>query len=128
MIAETRDVFRPVGLFELQRIQAAEYRAFPPRLETQPIFYPVLNLEYAIQIARDWNTKDMKSGYMGAATRFAVSADYLDRFDVQTVGAAIHQELWIPSEELEEFNRHIQGLIRIEAVFYGEKFSGEHEW
>src|SRR5687767_14705402 len=128
MSAATRDLFRPVGLFELQLIQAADYRAFPPRLEMQPIFYPVLNLEYAIQIARDWNTKDVQSGYMGVATRFSVDAAYLDRFEVQTVGAVKHQELWIPAEDLETFNQHIQGQIQIEAAFYGEKFSGEREW
>ena len=128
MSVATRDLFRPVGLFELRLIQAADYRAFPPRLEMQPIFYPVLNLEYAIQIARDWNTKDVQSGYMGVATRFSVDAAYLDRFEVQTVGAIQHQELWIPSEELETFNQHIQGKIQIEAAFYGEKFSGEREW
>ena len=50
-------LFRPVGPIELDLIRANEYRAFPPRLPGQPIFYPVLNEEYATQIARDWNTK-----------------------------------------------------------------------
>jgi hypothetical protein len=40
-------------------------REFPPRLAHQPIFYPVANLEYARQIARDWNTADEKSGFSG---------------------------------------------------------------
>jgi hypothetical protein len=128
MLSPTRDLFRPVGLYELRLIQAADYRAFPPRLAMQPIFYPVLNLEYAIQIARDWNTKDIQSGYMGVATRFSVEAAYLDQFAIQTVGAIQHQELWIPADELEEFNRHIQGQIQIEAAFYGEKFEGVREW
>lgn len=44
-----RELFRPVGLYELRLIAAGGYRAFPPRLPTQPIFYPVLNLEYATQ-------------------------------------------------------------------------------
>lgn len=50
-------LYRPVGLEELRLVAAAAYRAFPPRLPEQPIFYPVLNVEYARQIARDWNTK-----------------------------------------------------------------------
>lgn len=124
----TRDLFRPVGLFELRLIQAADYSAFPPRLSMQPIFYPVLNLEYAVQIARDWNTKDPQSGYMGVAMCFTVDSAYLDRFEIQTVGAKQHQELWIPAEELKTFNQHIQGKIRIEAAFYGEKFTGVREW
>lgn len=60
-----RELFRPVGLYELRLIEASGYSAFPPRLEMQPIFYPVLNVDYVIQIARDWNTTDIQSGYMG---------------------------------------------------------------
>ncbi len=37
----------PVDLEELLLIGDAEMRAFPPRLPEQPIFYPVLNEEYA---------------------------------------------------------------------------------
>ena len=47
----TRTLYRPVGLRELQLILDAEARAFPPRLAAQPIFYPVLNREYAEEIA-----------------------------------------------------------------------------
>lgn len=124
----THELFRPVGLVELKLIQASGYRAFPPRLTFQPIFYPVMNLDYAIQIARDWNTKDVASGYMGAALQFSVDAEYLAQFDPVIVGGPQHQEFWIPAEELETFNQHIQGTIAIAAVFYGEKFSGEREW
>ncbi|AEB80270.1 Hypothetical protein Dalk_0002_AVC [Desulfatibacillum aliphaticivorans] len=55
-------LYRPVGEAELQLIAAAVFKAFPPRLPEQPIFYPVLNFEYAAQIARNWNTKDKNSG------------------------------------------------------------------
>jgi hypothetical protein len=48
-------LYRPVGLHELELIAASACRAFPPRLPHQPIFYPVLNLEYAEEIARGWN-------------------------------------------------------------------------
>ena len=57
-------------------------------LDFQPIFYPVLNEEYATKIARDWNTKDAASGYVGYVTKFAVNSEYLSRFQVQTVGSA----------------------------------------
>jgi hypothetical protein len=33
--------------------------------------------------------------------------------------------LWIPSEELEEFNQHIIGEIEIIQIFYGEKYDLE---
>ena len=83
-------LYRPVGQKELDLIQDLGYRAFPPRLEIQPIFYPVLNEEYATQIARDWNTKDgSRSGYV---TRFQVRMEFLERYAVQTVGGELHQE------------------------------------
>ena len=55
-------------------------------------------------------------------TKFEVESDYANKFEVQTVGSRIHQELWIPAEELTEFNRHIIGKITIEAAYYGDNF------
>jgi hypothetical protein len=124
----SRQLFRPVGLHELRLIRESGYTAFPPRLPEQPIFYPVLNQEYAEQIARDWNTQDERSGFMGAVMAFDVDAAYLAQFEAQTVGAAQHRELWIPAERLDEFNRHILGGIRVLSAFYGAGYSGEREW
>ena len=56
-MSETVILYRPVGTKELVLIEATDYKAFPPRLPEQPIFYPVANEEYATQIARDWNAK-----------------------------------------------------------------------
>jgi hypothetical protein len=98
----------------LDLIRESGWREFPPRLPEQPIFYPVLNEEYATQIARDWNTRDGGTGYV---LRFAMAADYLAQFPVQTAGACIHQEYWIPAEELAEFNRHIAGPIEVLREF-----------
>ncbi|MCL1475645.1 hypothetical protein [Argonema antarcticum] len=116
-------LYRPVGLKELELIAEADFKAFPPRLPEQPIFYPVLNFEYAEQIARDWNTKS--NSFAGFVTKFEVEDDYVRKFDVQTVGSRIHQELWVPAEELPEFNHHLIGKITIEAAYYGENFKGE---
>jgi hypothetical protein len=85
---ETQELYRPVGLFELRLIRAAQYRTFPPRLPQQPLFYPVLNYEYAEQIARDWNTRDERSGYVGAVTVFDVEAAYLAQFEEHVVGSS----------------------------------------
>jgi len=63
-------LYRPVGLIELQRIYESRMQAFPPRLPEQPIFYPVLNFTYAAQIARDWNTKS--HSFAGYVTEFTV--------------------------------------------------------
>lgn len=113
----TITLYRPVGQGELDLIVASGYSAFPPRLPEQPIFYPVLNREYAEQIARDWNTRDERSGFVGYVLEFDVDAEYLRRFEVKKVGAANHLEYWIPAEDLAEFNNHIQGAIRVLAKF-----------
>ncbi|MDZ8055302.1 MAG: ADP-ribosylglycohydrolase family protein [Aulosira sp. ZfuVER01] len=115
--AETITLFRPTGPKELALIKQSGYREFPPRLPEQPIFYPVLNEEYATQIARDWNAANADTGYIGYVTRFQVSADFLSRYSIKTVGASIHQEYWIPAQDLAEFNRNIVGLIEVVAEF-----------
>jgi len=117
LAVETITLYRPVGAKELKLIEALAWRAFPPRLPEQSIFYPVLNEEYATEIARDWNAKESGSGFV---TRFRVSADYVRRFDVQTVGGSVHKELWVPAEELAEFNRNIIGVIEVIAEFHAE--------
>ncbi len=120
--AGTTTLYRPVGAKELELIAESKYLAFPPRLYFQPIFYPVMKEEYATQIARDWNTKDEASGYVGYVTRFEVNSAYLSNFEVQVVGAAdVHQEYWIPAEQLDEFNKNIVGKIEVISTFVGEK-------
>ena len=110
-------LYRPVGQKELELIRESGWREFPPRLFWQPIFYPVLNEEYATQIARDWNTRDEASGYVGFVTRFQVRRAFLDRYEVHTVGSSEHQEYWIPAADLPEFNRNLVGPIEVIAEF-----------
>lgn len=119
-----RTLFRPVGLFEMKLIVDLEMRGFPPRLLGQPIFYPVQNKKYADQIANQWNTKDKHSGFVGFITEWDISEAYISRYDRQVVGAAIHEEIWIPAEELDDFNQEIKGPIRLIDAFYGEKYTG----
>jgi hypothetical protein len=115
-------LYRPIGLKELELIHASGMNKFPPRLEWQPIFYPVMNSEYAEQIALDWNTKDEFSGYAGFVTAFDLAEEYLKKYEVQNVGGFIHNELWVPSEDLEEFNQHIIGGICLIKKYMGDKF------
>src|SRR3954449_4808337 len=105
----TTTLWRPTGPKELELVRQLDWRGWPPRLPSQPIFYPVLNEEYAVQIARDWNTKDAASGYVGYVTRFRVSKTYLSRYQVRRVGNRIHEEYWIPAEDLPEFNANVVG-------------------
>lgn len=118
---DTTVLFRPVGQKELDLIVESGCTAFPPRLPYQPIFYPVLTEEYAVQIARDWNAKDKASDYVGYVTRFSVKTQFLDKYAVQTVGSSSHQEYWIPAEELPEFNSNIVGKIEAIACFRPEE-------
>lgn len=108
-------LYRPVGPKELALIKASGFREFPPRLPEQPIFYPVLNEEYAAQIARDWNVAASGSGYV---TRFAVRTDFLKKYPPQSAGGKLHKELWVPAEDLPEFNRNIVGPIEVIAEFH----------
>ncbi len=116
---DTVTLYRPVGPKELELIQGSGFSAFPPRLPEQPIFYPVLNQEYAEQIARDWNAKDARTEYRGFVTRFRVKATFLGRYSPKQVGAVIHQEYWIPAEDLPEFNANIVGPIEVVSEFTG---------
>jgi hypothetical protein len=119
-LVTTTTLYRPVGKKELALIEASGWTAFPPRLDWQPIFYPVLNEAYATQIARDWNTKDEASGFAGYVLRFRVASAFLAKYAVQTVGSNQHQELWIPAEDLAEMNAAIDGKIEVVAEFVGE--------
>jgi hypothetical protein len=115
-------LFRPTGLVELKLVLQQGLRGWPPRLRDQPIFYPVLNLGYAEQIARDWNTKsDERVGY---ATRFSVDDAYASQFERRVVGGKEHEELWVPAEELASFNEHLLGPIEVVSAFFGEGFRG----
>ncbi len=115
----TTVLYRPVGQFEFELIRDGGFRAFPPRLPNQPIFYPVLEFDYAMKIAREWNTRDEASGFRGYVLRFRVANEFLNRYDVKEAGGSHHREYWIPAEDLPEFNRNIVGAVESVAEFGG---------
>lgn len=102
-------LWRPTGPEELELVRASGWRRWPPRLPDQPIFYPVLNEGYAVKIARGWNVPASGVGYV---TRFAVDAAFAARYPVRQVGGQTILELWVPAEELEEFNDHSSARSR----------------
>jgi hypothetical protein len=118
-------LYRPVGRGELDLIRASGFIEFPPRLPEQPIFYPVLTEEYATQIARDWNTKDERSGFAGFVLRFSVRSEFLRKYEVHVVGSSNHREYWIPAAELPQFNANIVGGIEVIAEFRGNEHEGK---
>ena len=110
MNEETTILYRPTGPAELELVKQSGFKRWPPRLPEQPIFYPVTNEEYARQIATQWNIKDSGVGYV---TRFEVRKSFMDRYQIQQVGAAHHTEWWVPAEDLEVLNDNIVGLIEV---------------
>jgi hypothetical protein len=118
---KTTRLNRPVGLKEMELIAETDYKLFPPRLEWQPIFYPVMNQEYAEQIAFEWNTVDEFSGFIGIVTAFEVKTVFLEKYEVQNVGDKNHNELWIPSEDLADFNANIIDRIDIVNVYFSDR-------
>lgn len=117
-----KTLYRPVGEKEMILIAEQDYSKFPPRLDWQPIFYPVLNEAYACEIAEGWNTADAFGNYLGFVTRFQIRPEMFERYAVQNVGGAQHEELWVPAEELETFNQSIIGKIEIVKVFVSSEF------
>lgn len=107
-------LYRPVNQQELDLIAATGWTAFPLRRPEQSVFYPVLNETYAAEIAHGWDAPAAGVGYV---LRFAIDADYANTFPVQNVGGQDYDELWVPAEELAEFNSYIVGQIEVVGVF-----------
>ncbi|MGL4574309.1 MAG: hypothetical protein ACRCV9_05925 [Burkholderiaceae bacterium] len=111
---DTVTMYRPTGPKELELVRERGFLRWPPRLPDQPIFYPVTNEQYAVEIARDWNVPASGSGYV---TRFAVKMSFMRNYKTHQVGAAHHTEWWIPAEQLEELNDNIVGKIEVIREF-----------
>jgi hypothetical protein len=116
-------LWRPLGLNELKLIFDSGYKEYPPRLDWQPIFYPVTNFAYAEQITREWNVVS-NGDHCGFVTEFDIDQDHLLQYQEQNVGGKIHNEYWIPAEELETFNNKIVGDIRVVASRYSKEYIG----
>lgn len=110
MDEELVTLYRPTGPDEMELVKASGYKKWPPRLPGQPIFYPVTNERYAIEIATRWNMTETGVGYV---TRFHVKKRFMDQFTIAQVGAAHHTEWWVPAEQLDELNQNIVGLIEV---------------
>ncbi|WP_106917774.1 ADP-ribosylation/crystallin J1 [Chryseobacterium aurantiacum] len=119
---KTKRLYRPVGEKEMILIIENGFKNFPPRLEWQPIFYPVLDENYASEIAEKWNTRDEFGNFLGFVTQFDILEEVADQYPAQNVGARNHNELWVPSEELKIFNEAIVGNIGVIKVFIGNDF------
>lgn len=115
-------LYRPMDIVELRLVYETGMKHFPPRKPEQPIFYPVLNLEYANEIAKQWNAEgEFASGYIA---KFTIDDKYCAQFETRRVGASRHVELWIPADELSRFNDHIAPPIVIINSYFCANFKG----
>lgn len=109
-------MYRPVGPGEYEKLIQSDFEAWPPRLEGQPIFYPVTNEKYAREIATEWNIPECGIGYV---TKFKVQNSFADQYAPQKVGAQHHTEWWIPAEAVDSLNSNIIGKIEVIGVYPG---------
>ena len=115
MSDEITTCFRPVGQAELDRVRASGFKRWPPRLPEQPIFYPVTNERYAIELTQ-WNVRDLGAG---SVARFSVEKTFMDQYAIHCVGAAHQTEWWVPAEDLERLNDRIVGTIEVLGTYGG---------
>jgi hypothetical protein len=114
-LTETVTLYRPTGAQELALVERSGYKEWPPRLPEQPIFYPVTNERYAIEITTKWNASDCDIGYV---TRFQVKKSFIDRYPVQQVRDDYCTEWWIPAADLTELNTNIVGSIEVIGEYH----------
>jgi hypothetical protein len=120
-VGETITLFRPVGWLELRLIAQSEYKRYPPRLPDQPIFYPVLNFEYAEEIARDWNVKHNGAGFV---TRFEIRSSVATQYEIQIVGSeSRHLELWVPARAQMAFEDGFTSKIEVRSAYYSDDYA-----
>lgn len=110
-------MYRPVGPKEFELLKESGFTRWPPRLPEQPIFYPVTNEKYAIEITSKWNAKEFGVGYV---TKFQVTDEFASGYELHCVGAHYHSEWWIPAEVLEELNDKIIGKIEIIGEYHSD--------
>lgn len=123
-MSTTVTLWRPTGKTELDLVAQSGWKKWPPRLPEQPIFYPVLNRQYATRITREWNVPAKGIGFVAC---FDVQKSFLDRYPIQKVGGKDILEYWIPADELEALNANIVGCIREIAEFRGPVRATEFE-
>nr|WP_219926959.1 hypothetical protein [Glycomyces artemisiae] len=107
------------GPAELELVRESGRTAWPLRLPDQPIFYQVLNEDYAMKIARHWNAPREGVGYV---TRFEVDCA-LAGLPSPSVGSRAILERWVLAEDLEEFNRYMVDHIEATAEFQTRRFA-----
>jgi len=108
----TLTLWRPTGPSEWDLVVASGFRRWPPRLPERPIFYPVLNEDYAVRIARDWNASRSRgsSGSLGVCPDL-VTALPVSRWAFHTL--SMRKALApLPASEIAATMDELESLIR----------------
>jgi hypothetical protein len=99
---------------QFDAVMRSGWRAFSAESPEQKIFYPKLRREYAEMIARVFNLPHYKAAYV---VQFKVSAQFMARYEIQSVAYEEHNEYKIPIEELPLLNSNLIGNIEVVSSF-----------
>jgi hypothetical protein len=113
----TFTLYKPVSQKELDLIKESGWKAFPTVLKEQPFFYPLMKEAYAVQISKECTSPAYSVSYI---TRFQIDTEFVSRYKIRNIGPNRQQELWIPPDELQEFNGHIVGAIEVVGTVSSE--------
>lgn len=113
----TFTLYKPVSQKELDLIKKSGWQAFPSEITEQPFFYPLMKEAYSAQILKECSAPAYSVAYI---MRFEIDVDFVSRYRIRNIGPNRHQELWVPTKELAEFNRHIVGPIEVVGTITSE--------
>ncbi|HWS36466.1 MAG TPA: ADP-ribosylation/crystallin J1 [Actinoplanes sp.] len=107
---ETTALWRPAGPRELDLIRASGWRRWPPVPLERLYFYPILSESFAVTGAQHWTSSDSGVRYV---LRIHVETDFVGRYSTRSFGGSAAPMLWVPAEDMDEFNAHVVGLIEV---------------
>ena len=107
MPTSTLTLYHPVTPEELDYIKCSNWTQLPAPPEGE-YFYPVPNTLYAGDIA--WGAYESEGAYV---VRFNVPLEYLSRYRMESAGARWETAYVVPVTDLDDFNRHIVGVIEV---------------
>lgn len=93
-------------------IQQTGFKHFPARLPGRHVIHPVLNKQYASELA----AKQDPNSYRNYVLEFEVDDNYISWFEIKNKDTEYRKELSVPAEQMDEFNSHIDGLISVVEV------------
>jgi hypothetical protein len=106
-------LYKSVSPIQLAELINSGWKAFSVDDE-QKIFAPKLNRSYAEMLARQMDMACYSAGYVVV---FKVKRDFIQRYELQTIGYQEHEEYRIPVTDLDKLNHAIVGRISLVSGF-----------